>query len=101
MGNELIYALLKFRKDRQWERYHTPKELATAIAIEAGELQKEFLWRTKDFDVEKIKSEMADIYIFLLYLSFEIQCNLDYEANKKLQLNCEKYPIESSKDKWS
>lgn len=100
MRYELIEKLIQFRKDRQWEKYHTPAELSRAISIEAAELQKEFLWKNGDFDIQAVKAEMADVYIFLLYLSFAIPCNLDDEALKKIEINAKKYPVKDSIDKW-
>jgi NTP pyrophosphatase (non-canonical NTP hydrolase) len=97
--NQLIERLLKFRKDRQWEYYHTPKELARALMIEAAELNREFLWKN-NFKVLSVKEELADIFIYLLYLAHEMDCDLISEANKKIDKNAKKYPINDSINKW-
>jgi NTP pyrophosphatase (non-canonical NTP hydrolase) len=97
--SELAIALTKFQEERGWGKYHTPKELAAAIAIEAAELQKEFLWR-KDFDLAKVKEEMADVFIFLTYLAMKVGCDLEIESIEKVKKNAAKYPIKESINKW-
>jgi len=105
----VLSSLLKFRDDREWEQFHRPKELATAIGIEASELQEHFLWRVhedpKNIQLDKeryqgIKEELADIAIYLLYLSHDLDVNLAQAIQQKLKLNEIKYPKNKYKGKF-
>ena len=101
---ELIDRLFKFRKSREWEQFHDPKNLAEAISIEAGELLENFLWKTTDEsksiskgEISKIEEEVADIFIFLVYLSEEVGIDLIKTAKRKIELNELKYPEEKAR----
>lgn len=100
---ELLPVLLEFRSERDWEQFHLPKELAAAISIEASELQELFLWREIESadDVKldstrmhEIRDEVADILIYLLFLSHDLGINLSVAVRRKLKKNREKYPKE-------
>ena len=80
-----VQRLLAFRSARDWQRFHQPKELAAAIAIEAAELQELFLWRERETAdevtadpqrLEKIREEIADIAIFLLLATHDLRIDL-------------------------
>src|SRR5580704_3227497 len=82
---ELVQSVREFRDERDWRRFHTPKDLAAAIAIEAGELQELFLWKSGSADLEvlehrrsEVEQELADIAIFLL--SFVDVAGIDLAA---------------------
>lgn len=96
--------LLKFRRERDWEQFHDPKNLAEAISIESAELLEVFLWKKAEEsrqlsnkDLQKVKEESADIFIFLSYLSKELGFDLLEAVEQKIQTNSEKYPVEKSK----
>ena len=89
---------------RDWSQFHNPKELAAAIAIEAAELQEQFLW--KDYDasekqtqekLEPVADEIADIAVYLFELADNLGLDLVEEMRRKMAKNAEKYPIEKSK----
>nr|NIU84012.1 nucleotide pyrophosphohydrolase [Candidatus Thorarchaeota archaeon]NIW14147.1 nucleotide pyrophosphohydrolase [Candidatus Thorarchaeota archaeon]NIW52250.1 nucleotide pyrophosphohydrolase [Candidatus Korarchaeota archaeon] len=95
--------LLLFRKERNWKQFHRPKELAAAISIESSELQELFLWREQENSdeilldrelIEKIEDEIADIQIYLLFLTHDLGLNLREIVRKKILKNEEKYPAE-------
>ena len=95
---DLSERVLSFTRERDWDQFHNPKDLAIAISIEAGELLELFLWKKpEDAKIDKIKEELADIinYTFLL----ADKCNLDlYEiVIDKIKINEEKYPVEKAK----
>ena len=99
----LLPELLAFRHEREWEQFHTPSSLATALSIEAGELLEEFLWRPGEtvdvivsdpIRVEAIRDEVADVLIYLLFLSNDLGINLPDAIRDKMVKNAEKYPIE-------
>ncbi len=103
--DDLQKRVVKFRDDRDWKQFHTPKDLAMAIAIEAAELMECFRWKTneevkKDIKSDKlaeINEEIADILILLLNLSDILGIDLIKETNHKLAINAKKYPISKSK----
>lgn len=101
----LQLKVAKFRDDRNWKQFHTPKDLAISIAIESAELMECFQWKNKE-EIEKylnsekseeINEEIADILIYLLNLSDVLGISLLDEAFKKLEKNNHKYPIEKAK----
>lgn len=103
---DLIRAILKFRDERDWEQFHTPKDLAAAIAIESAELQERFLWKspdeitadlTDDAKRAKVVDELADVLIFTLLLADRLDVAVDKAIYMKLAANALKYPISKSK----
>ena len=103
---KLKEKILKFRNERDWAQYHDPKNLAEAISIEASELLENFLWKTKEesrnLDKEKIqdiKDEIADVLIYLIVLSEELDIDLIKSAEEKLKKNDNKYPVDKVKSR--
>jgi dCTP diphosphatase len=102
--SEVQAAIRAFRDERAWLQFHNPKDMATALAIEASELQEIFLWKNlKEIDEvvrERrglIEEEMADIAIYLLELADILQIDLLEAATAKLRRNAAKYPVEKAK----
>lgn len=100
--NMLMTKLLEFRKARGWEQFHDPKNLAIALSIEAGELMEHFLWVEKnqiaDFDFEKkqmISEEIADVFIYLSYLAYGLNIDIENAVERKLVMNTVKYPVDA------
>ena len=100
----LIQAIRAFRDERDWLQFHNPKDLATALAIEASELQEVFLWRqAEDLDdrvLEKrdlIEEEVADIAIYLLEFADLLNIDLQKAIENKMAKNAAKYPVEKAK----
>jgi NTP pyrophosphatase (non-canonical NTP hydrolase) len=106
---EIVPLLLNFRSERDWKQFHIPKELATAISIEASELLELFLWKEKE-STNQVKSnkhimkliveEIADILIYLLFLSYDLEIDLPLALKKKIEKNALKYPIEEYRGKY-
>jgi NTP pyrophosphatase (non-canonical NTP hydrolase) len=101
---EIIRKITKFRDERDWVRFHDPKNLAEAISIEAGELLENFLWLSveqasmlDEKKIVKIKEEIADVVIFTLYLCDVLKIDLLAEIEKKILLNAEKYSLDKAK----
>ena len=99
--NEVLAKLIKFRDDRDWKQFHDSKNLATAISIEAAELNELFLWKTinesEDVDVEKIKEELADILSFSFLLAEKHGFDPFEIVADKIKVNAEKYPVKKAK----
>ncbi len=98
---ELIQALVEFRDERDWEQFHDSKNLATAISIEAAELNELFLWKdveaSEQVDTEKIREELADILAYSLLLAHKHGFDVKQMVLDKIKRNGEKYPVEKSK----
>jgi dCTP diphosphatase len=96
--------ILSFRNERDWAQFHDPKNLAEALSIEAGELLENFLWKTTEQsrnltaeELKNVKEELADIFIFLTYLSEEYKIDLFKAVENKIAQNAVKYPVEKAK----
>lgn len=101
---ELIKKIRKFVEERDWEQFHSPKNLSMALSVEVAELQEHFLWHTTkesnkvDSDkLENIKNEVGDTIIYLLRFCDVLGIDPLDAANEKLRINAEKYPIASAK----
>lgn len=108
MDNNIIDAVKKFRKDRNWEQFHNPKDLAISISLEAAELLEIFQWSGSDLEVSEKKQEMqdelADILIYSIMMADSLGLNLENIILNKLEKNNQKYPVEKSfgkKDKYT
>ena len=92
--------IIKFREDRNWKQFHTIKDLLLGLNIELAELQELVLWKNQSeiekVDKEKIEEELADIFIFLTYLSEHFNVDLLKAVEKKIDKNDKKYPIDKS-----
>ncbi len=101
---ELQNAVDTFVAERDWAQFHTPKNLAMGVAIEAAELMEHFLWSTGAESAQpdaarkaQIAQEMGDVLIYLVRLSEVLDIDLVAAAIEKLAVNREKYPVEKAK----
>jgi NTP pyrophosphatase (non-canonical NTP hydrolase) len=101
---KLQQAIQQFSLDRDWDQFHSPKNLSMALNVEAGELLECFQWlsekQSKDLNDEQISEvsdELADVFIYLIRLAEKLNINLIEVANNKIKKNGEKYPVEKSK----
>lgn len=92
--------VIKFRDERGWDKFHNPKDLAISLCIEASELLENFQWKSDQEaivkNIENIKDEMADVLIYLLMLSKELDVDLEKAVETKINKNAEKYPVEKA-----
>jgi dCTP diphosphatase len=98
---DLITRIRAFRDERDWMQFHNPKDMATAIAIEAAELQEIFLWKSQsessqvaDVERQRVLEEVADLAIYLFELADNLKIDLVAAAQAKLVKNAQKYPVE-------
>ncbi len=103
---KLTEELRKFAKDRDWEQFHSPKNLSMALSVEAGELVEKFQWLTEQQSFEltekkkqEVEEEIGDILIYLVRIADQLNVDLIQAATEKLKQNAEKYPIEKAKGK--
>jgi dCTP diphosphatase len=96
--------LRSFTEERSWEQFHSPKNLAMAVAGEAGELVAEFQWLSEreserseltDEKLALITGELADVAIYLLLLADRLEIDLLRAASEKLQVNRSRFPVEN------
>lgn len=102
----LLREAVRFRDDRDWAQFHNPKDLALGLSIEAAELAELFLWKSPEEARAaladetlrtRLAEEMADVQIFLLYLSEASGIDLPDAVREKLKKNGLKYPVERSR----
>ena len=104
--NKIMKMLRVFASERDWEKFHSPKNLAMALSVEASELVEIFQWMSEkeselanlnEANLDRAKEEIADILIYLIRISDELKIDLESAVKKKLSINEVKYPVESSK----
>ena len=94
---ELKEKINKFTKDRDWEQFHTPSNLAKSISIEASELLECFQWSDTDYDLEKVKEELADVFNYAIQLASVLDLDIKDIILKKMEKNALKYTISKAK----
>ncbi|UCD93924.1 MAG: nucleotide pyrophosphohydrolase [Candidatus Zixiibacteriota bacterium] len=99
---ELSAGISEFCTERDWEKYHTPKNLSMALAVEAAELMEIFQWLTPEESdkanlsparKERVKEEIADIFIYTIRMAQVLDIDLFETATEKLEKNAAKYPL--------
>jgi len=98
---ELREALRDFAAERDWDQFHSPKNLAIALSVEASELLEHFQWLTEEQSralppakAKEVAQELADVLIYLVRLSDKLSIDLLQEAQRKIAHNSEKYPAD-------
>ena len=93
--------LRRFAIERDWDQYHSPKNLAAALCVEAAELLEHFQWRTDDESkslpseqLTKVREEIADVLLCLVRLADKLNVDLLDAAAKKIAVNARKYPVD-------
>jgi len=101
---QLRDALREFAAERDWDKFHSPKNLASALSVEAAELLERFQWLTEDesrtlppAELARVREEMADVLNYLVRLADKLDVNLLDAAREKIKLNAQKYPVEKSR----
>lgn len=97
MKQETIDRIRQFSEDRDWEQFHTPANLAKSISIEANELLECFQWNDKEFDVEHVKEELADVLVYCQNMLDTLKLDADEIVNAKMDKNEQKYPVEKAR----
>ena len=101
---ELKEKVKKFCEDRDWDKYHNPKDLAIGIITEASELLEHFRFKSEEdikqilkYKKQELSEELADVFYFVLRLAQRYDIDLATELEKKLKKNESKYPVNKSK----
>ena len=87
----------KFNKDRDWDQFHSPANLAKSISIEANELLECFQWDEEHYDLEEVKEELADVINYCLQMANKLDVDVIDIVNKKMDETEKKYPIDKAK----
>ena len=106
---DLKDTMAEFVAERNWNQYHSPKNLAMSLTIEAGELMEHFQWLTTD-ESQKIErdsdqfqgvsEELADVFAYTLAIANEMQIDLSKAFAEKMEKNRAKYPVEQFKGRY-
>jgi len=95
------HRLRDFADERDWDQFHSPKNLAMAMIVEAGELVEHFQWLTEDQSqalppdkLAEVEQEIADIQIYLIRLADKLGIDMEQAVNAKMKLNEKKYPAD-------
>ncbi len=94
---ETLNRIRKFRRDRDWDQFHSPANLAKAISIEAAELLENFLWDNDNFNREQVLEELADVMVYCVHMADALGAGIEDTINKKMDKNEKKYPVEKAK----
>jgi dCTP diphosphatase len=101
---KIAEMLEQFALKRDWNQFHSPKNLSMALSVEVAELVEEFQWLTEEQSsnlsaekLAKVKDEIGDVFIYLVRLSSKLNLDLISAANEKINKNDMKYPVEKSK----
>lgn len=95
---ELINEIMKFNKERDWDQFHSPENLAKSISIEAGELLECFQWNN-DFNINEVKEELADVINYCLLLAEKLKLDPKQIVLDKMNKTAKKYPVSKAKGK--
>jgi dCTP diphosphatase len=102
--SDVLSQLVRFRDERDWAQFHTPRNLAAALAVEAAELQELMLWKS-DAEVDElltrrrqdVERECADVMIYALLLCQAIGADPEAIVREKLVVNGQKYPVDKAR----
>jgi len=102
----LTDKLLEFRKERDWEQFHNPKDMALSLTLEAAEVLEHFQWKNGDVlekyvidHKENLGEELADVLGWILLMSHDLGIDINDAMEKKIIQNSIKYPVEKAKGK--
>ena len=99
--DQLKMQLRQFAEDRDWDQFHSPKNLSMALIAEAAELVEHFQWLSEEQSrtleqkkLEQVQEELADIQIYLIRIADKLNVDLLGAVNKKIEANAKKYPAD-------
>jgi NTP pyrophosphatase (non-canonical NTP hydrolase) len=99
--DNLAQALAQFAQAREWQPFHSPKNLASASVVEAGELLEHFQWLTEEqsralapAQRDAVAAEVADVLLYLVQLASALGIDPVAAAQAKMQVNAQKYPVD-------
>lgn len=99
MFDNIINRIRKFNVDRDWDQFHSGVHLSKALIVESAELLELYQWKDELSDIEKLKEELADVFIYAIMLSEVYRLDIAEIINKKMTINEIKYPVQKAKGK--
>ena len=100
----IAQRLADFAREREWEQFHSPKNIASALSVEAAELLEIFQWLTEEQSkqpsreaMERVREEVADVQLYLVRLCDLLQIDLAAAVDAKLAANARKYPAHKAR----
>lgn len=102
---KLNQDILKFVTERDWEKFHSVKNLSMAMSVEASELMEIFQWMTEEDsnnvkndpkNLSKLEDEVADVFVYLMRILHKTDIDLEKAVRQKMKKNAEKYPVDKS-----
>ena len=93
---ELMKKVVEFTRERDWDQFHSPENLAKSISIESGELLECFQWNN-EYDLNEVKEELADVINYCLLMADKLGVDVKQIVLEKMEKTAKKYPIEKSK----
>ena len=93
----VIEEIDKFNKERDWDKFHSPENLAKSICIEAGELLECFQWNGENYNKEEVCEELADVFTYCIQMAMKLEVNPEEIILAKLEKTKKKYPVERAK----
>ena len=99
MKPETIDRIRRFTEERDWDKFHSPSNLAKSISIEANELLECFQWSDTDYDIAHVKEELADVLVYCRNMLDKLGLDEDEIVNAKMDQNEAKYPVEKARGK--
>ena len=94
---EVINQIRQFNKERDWDQFHSPENLAKSISIEAGELLECFQWNSENYNKEEVCEELADVFTYCIMMADKLSVDPEEIILKKLEKTKKKYPVEKAK----
>lgn len=94
---ELKKAIDTFNKERDWDQFHTPENLAKSISIEAGELLECFQWSGKGYDIGNVREELADVFSYCIQMAMVLDLDIREIVLSKMEKTAAKYPVEKAR----
>lgn len=94
---DIMKEIKQFNEERDWEKFHTPENLAKSISIEANELLECFQWNAENYNKEDVCEELADVFTYCIQMAMKLDVKPEEIILKKLEKTKKKYPVEKSK----
>lgn len=94
---ELSMKIDAFNKERDWDQFHSPANLAKSISIEANELLECFQWSDDKYNIDDVKAELADVLSYCIQMATKLDLDIKDIVLQKMEETAKKYPVDKAK----
>ena len=94
---ELSGKIDAFNKERDWDQFHSPANLAKSISIEANELLECFQWSDDKYNIDDVKAELADVFSYCIQMATKLDLDIKDIVLQKMEETAKKYPVDKAK----